>query len=168
MKKTIFSLAILLAASTGFSAIAQNATPAPSKETKANKAEKRNFPNPFEGLNLTEQQKTQLQALAPAKPTQEQKEQMKAKKQEAAKAKMEKRAQAKRDYLAKVKAILTPEQYTQFLENNFVNQSMKAARKDGRHGSKGKFDKKRNNKGLTDKKGKAPRNGRPANSTAKA
>ena len=33
--------------------------------------------------------------------------------------------QNRRDYLAKVKNILTPEQYVQFLENNYVDQALK-------------------------------------------
>ena len=33
-------------------------------------------------------------------------------------------AERKRDYLAKVKSILTPDQYVQFLENSYVDQPM--------------------------------------------
>lgn len=63
--------------------------------------------NAFEGLNLTEQQKTQLAEL-----------------RKEHKARGESRQQAKADYrkdrLAKIKSILTPEQYLQFLENSYL------------------------------------------------
>ncbi len=50
--------------------------------------------------------------------------------------------QYRKDYLAKVKAILTPEQYVQFLENSYVNQVSK-----DRAGKKGKKNKVHLHKG---------------------
>lgn len=157
MKKTILSLAILLASSASISAFAQ--APAQKAQTdktemKARKGgERKQAPNPFEGLNLTEQQKTQLEALKPTKEQREQlkaqdkakKEQMKAQAEAQKKERAEARKQARRDYLAKVKAILTPEQYLQFLENNFVDKAdmrkashkgTKVVRKNGKKGFK--------------------------------
>lgn len=65
--------------------------------------------NPFEGLNLTADQQAKLQQACPAtqRPGREERRQA--------------RTNERKEYLAKVKTILTPEQYTQFLENNFVN-----------------------------------------------
>lgn len=174
MKKSILSLAVLLASSVGFSAIAQNPCQ-PSKactenNCKAKPCDKKDAPSycPFEGLNLTDKQKSELQSIAPAKPTKEQKAQAKAEKQAKKKAKAECRQQARRDYLAKVKGILTPEQYLQFLENNYVNN---IDRQGPRHG---KFDKKdrahrgdkaKGMKGRKDRRAKGAM-GKPANAQA--
>lgn len=156
MKKTILSVAILLASTLGMTAMAQ--TPETTQQTKTECVKGRsgkqmNRPNPFEGLNLTEQQKSELQALRqemkngqkPGKGTCEKAkagkcEKAKAGKCEKAKADNQaKRAerrqamtQARRDYLAKVKNILTPEQYVQFLENNYVDQAFKGGNHRGK------------------------------------
>lgn len=71
---------------------------------------------PFEGLNLTDAQKTQLQELKKSCA-----EQQKADKQQKKEAKKEARQECKKEMLGKIKAILTPEQYVQFLENSFIN-----------------------------------------------
>lgn len=150
MKKSILSLAIVIASSVAFSAVAQNQDQAAPQNKEAKKADKQNHakaPNIFEGLNLTEKQKAQLKELAPQKPTKEQREQMKAKKMEAskekktqkmeaAKKKIAERLQSRREYLAKIKSILTPEQYIQFLENNYVNGSKLQAKKSDRKSGK--------------------------------
>ena len=92
--------------------------------------------NPFEGLNLTADQQTKLDALkkecqearkAKAEARKSQAQQRKDANKEAAKT-------ARTEELAKIKAILTPEQYVQFLENNFVNarHGKKAAKDNGR------------------------------------
>lgn len=91
----------------------------------------------FEGLNLTDAQKEQLKTIK-----EEQKAQRQAKK-EAAKAQRDaskaNRQEARKAYLEKVKAVLTPEQYVQYLENQAV-RSHKGQMKAGRHGMK-RFDK---------------------------
>lgn len=81
-------------------------------------------PSPFDGLNLTAEQQSKIDALkAQCKEQQRQcKEQSKADKQEARSQKAEKKANARAEMLGKVKEILTPEQYVQFLENAFVQQ----------------------------------------------
>lgn len=105
----------------------------------------------FEGLNLTDAQKTKLEALrkeCKAKKeagmkkgnkqkdkkdqlTAEQKQQLKAEKKA-------KKMEAKQNFLNGVKSILTPEQYTQFLENNFKmadnGHHAKGMKKVGKHG----------------------------------
>lgn len=117
MKKTIISLSVMFAGLFSGIAIAQNpatacpAQPCVQTEQKCAIADStctRTRPNPFEGLNLTTQQQEQLKALGPCN-----------------KGKSgDKRGvcrQSRKDYLNKVKGILTPEQYVQFLENSFVN-----------------------------------------------
>lgn len=147
MKKTFLSIAVLLASIAGVSASAQtpaDATAAAAAKTECNKGRAaKGAPayNPFAGLNLTEQQQSQLQTLktqmkdAKAKDAKT-KEAAKAEKQAQKKQKMEARVQARRDYLAKVKNILTPEQYVQFLENSYVDQGLKQP--GGRHGNMAK------------------------------
>ena len=121
MKKTLLSVAIILASTLGITATAQSPanTQTCDNPRTLGKANKAAHPNPFEGLNLTEQQKTELQSIAPKKDCCKDK----AEKKDKAQAKAEKQAkraenrqkmiQNRRDYLAKVKNILTPEQYVQ-------------------------------------------------------
>lgn len=165
MKKIILSIAIFSAATLSSFAANDHKTSSDNKactectkndgECKKGKHGKdgkgRHKMKAFEGINLTDAQKTQLEALRAefkAKKdsmkqkgekkgnkenlTDEQKKQMKAEK-------MAKRQQAKRDFLDKVKGILTPEQYTQFLDNTQKMEANKekGIKKDGKH-SKGK------------------------------
>lgn len=77
------------------------------------------FRTAFEGLDLTADQQTKLQALRQEhrdKMAKDRSERKKDRKEQA-----DKQVQSRRDYLAGVKAILTPEQYLQFLENSYVN-----------------------------------------------
>lgn len=169
MKKTIFSMALASMLCLGAtSAFAQNATD--SKDTakkecckkEGKKCDKndgkkcdkkqgkcdRKCTNPFEGLNLTEAQTTALQAIpTPRQVMKAAKEQNK----ETAKADTTKQSREERmafarnvvtDYLSKVKAVLTPEQYTQFLENSYIKSTLsrkgdhKNSRMDGRKNGK--------------------------------
>lgn len=146
MKKTFLSIAVLLASIAGVSVSAQTTADATAAKTKTEctkgcAAKGAPAYNPFAGLNLTEQRQSQLQALktqmkdAKAKEAKT-REAAKAERQAQKKQKMEARVQARRDYLAKVKNILTPEQYVQFLENSYVDQGMKQP--GGRHGNMAK------------------------------
>lgn len=100
----------------------------------------------FEGLNLTDTQKSQIKELRTKKQAD------RAAKREAKQAKKaEKRAAREADrkaYLAELKGILTPEQYVQYLENSFT---------------KGKIAKqaKRPGKGGKDMRKGGPRKGQP-------
>lgn len=75
--------------------------------------------NPFAGLNLTEQQQAKLDALKQEK--QAAKEAAKKDKADRKQADRAKAQQSRADDLAKIKAILTPEQYVTFLENNYLS-----------------------------------------------
>ena len=141
MKKIILSIAVVLASMTGFSAIAQppddNATQPTTESTK--RPPKTNTPryNPFAGLNLSETQQSELQALRPSKEAKKQNKDKKddvknmttAEKQALRKQRAENRIQNRRDYLDKVKNILTPNQYMQFLENSYVEQGVNGKNK---------------------------------------
>ena len=174
MKKTILSLAVLFVSMAGFSAAANTkadtATKATTETQKATDKKKAPRHNPFEGLGLTEKQQNDLQALHASRNgeakkdgktadkqnkkqlTQEEKqarqqqraEQRKAR-QEQRQARMEQRKQNRQDYLAKVKAILTPEQYVKFLENNYTERGIMKGKGHGNF-AKGK-DGKRHGKG---------------------
>lgn len=100
---------------------------------------------PFAGLNLTADQQTKLQALNADRQKKAKDARANAQKQRS-EAK-DARKNARKEYLAQVKSILTPEQYVQFLENNYTQggrfdrgakvrqgkfDGKKAARKDGR------------------------------------
>ncbi|MCH5345638.1 MAG: hypothetical protein J1E63_00930 [Muribaculaceae bacterium] len=132
MKKKIFSIALAAMAFVALPTLADNAPKAIDKNATAQcctpdggtKKVAQGI-NPFEGLNLTDAQKAQLKQLQEtrkaertAKATQD-KEARKAKK-EAAKAD---RKAARKAYLEQIKAILTPEQYVQYLENIATEKS---------------------------------------------
>ncbi len=78
--------------------------------------------NAFEGLNLSDQQKSQLQALG----------------QDCKLQRDKKQCDGRKERLAKIKTILTPEQYTQFLENNFVQGGNRHSKDMKRHHGKAK------------------------------
>ena len=181
MKKKILTLSLAAIALMGFNAKAQDtaACPenmchqapchqAPCHQAPCPDAPKGNFgpcdPACFEGITLTDAQKSEFKALND-KVRAERKDRMKAHRAQKQRvdslARLERRA-AKKSYLDGVKSILTPEQYTTFLENSYLNGGAKGKRgpafKKGRHhgghpgfGPEGcpfgkKFDKKADNK----------------------
>ena len=114
MKKTILSIAIIIGSLIGSSAICAQTpaeTPAAKETTAARPAPKAY--KPFEGLNLSEKQMSDLKALSDA-----QREQLKQSNGPRDAAKLQ---QDRKDNLYKIKEILTPEQYIQFLENCYLN-----------------------------------------------
>lgn len=149
MKKIFLSLALIFGASGIFAASAatqsensasQEVQENVQKEGKGKKHDKHmsprggnpmRFNSPFEGIDLTQEQKDQLaelqKSLAPEKIEKgngEGKDSLS--KDEKRKLRME--LQAKRDenrkaYLEGVKKILNPEQYIVFLENSYLNQN---------------------------------------------
>lgn len=148
MKKKIFSTALILSALIGFNASAQNNAPeAPKCDKKEQcKGDRPDAPraprfNPFEGITLTAEQQSQIDALCPQREARpEAKECKNDCKADSAKCckdakccKKDKKAggrdgvkgkrgnrpdkNMKAEYIKKVKEILTPEQYVVFLEN---------------------------------------------------
>ena len=144
MKKKLLGLAIALFAAGTISSFAANTNDKKCDKQDCPKQQQcdkkdgeckkdRQCPNPFEGLNLTADQQAKLKELKGAGCCKERKD---------GKANKDNRVaprQAKRDFLAKVKGILTPEQYVTFLENNFANARPhmdKAHRHGSKHGDK--------------------------------
>lgn len=141
MKKKIFAIAMMALATAGTTSVF--AARPDTKNANCTQAQCQNTPcttkatcgpdscnapcfRAFEGLNLTADQQTKLQALrqqGKVKADQKKADQKKAR--EEAKTK---RDQSRRDYLASVKAILTPEQYVQFLENSYVNAPLRGTK----------------------------------------
>lgn len=119
---------------------------------------------PFEGLNLSDAQKEQLKQLQESRRADfaKQKAAKKEAKQAAKSQKMADRKQARRDHLAKIKAILTPEQYVTFLENNFVDggRHHKGMAGKGRKAGKGQMPGK-DRKGQPGHMGQRPQGPRP-------
>lgn len=122
MKKFFVALAVV-AMTTAFTANAANDEKAcTKKDAKCERVdckEQKQKQCPlaeFKDLNLTDAQKEQLTAL---------KAEQKAARTEAKKdkkaAKAEMRREGRQQYLAKVKSILTPEQYTKYMENQLVD-----------------------------------------------
>lgn len=79
--------------------------------------------SPFEGLNLTPEQQAKIDDLR--KTCTEQRQQARADRKKADADRRQTRENGRRDMLAKIKEILTPEQYVTLLENNFVNAGNK-------------------------------------------
>lgn len=104
----------------------------------------------FEGLNLTEQQQASLQQIPTPGET------LKAAREQNTDQQMNGETHALfvksvfTDYLDKVKGVLSAEQYTQFLENFYVNSSIK--KMDKFHGDKKKGNHKGDKKMKGDKK----------------
>lgn len=169
MKKKVLGLAFVAMSLFAFTSMAQ--TPAQSDQTcKVNKEnvkcknnEKRagdKKVNPFEGINLSESQKSQLQQLdSKRKADREQKAQArKENKQRNDSSRMTARRADKKSYLEEVKAIIGPEQYVVFLENMYVNGG-------GRQGGKAFMKQDKNRKGnlAANRHGKSRGNNKSSN-----
>lgn len=133
MKKTILSLAILLASSTAI--FAQKPAECKSDSTCTPTCEL--F---FEGITLTPEQQTQVKSIndARAATAKAKKAEAKAKKDAAKTDRKDVRKAERKDYLNSMKSVLTPDQYVVFLENVYVNAPAGNGRpdmnKDGRRG----------------------------------
>ncbi len=169
MKKKVLGLALMAMTLVGFNGMAQNqaqscnsqSCKAQTECTKGSKGMKkaaREAKNPYEGLNLTDAQKSKLAELD-SKRMADRKAKMEARKadangqkadkknmtdaekQAAKKAMMEARKADKIEYLQEVKEIIGPDQYVVFLENFYVNgggqQGGKAIKQGQRDGKKG-------------------------------
>ena len=136
MKKILIAT-LILAAGIGSSfaqqpANCKSACPDNKECTKATSAREPKccIANPFEGLNLTQEQQTKIHDLKAECKTRCDKAKADKKEQRAERASQQRTNRA--DMLAKLKGILTPEQYVKFLENNFVNQRDNMPRKGDR------------------------------------
>lgn len=180
MKKTVIGMALMAMALVGFNGMAQNTTQSQKaqvensaccqkgcKDKKDGKMQGREKKNPYEGLTLSDAQKTKLaeldakqqakrQANMEARKAQkdankaDKKNMTDAEKQAAKKAKMDSRRAEKMEYLQEVKAIVGPEQYVVFLENMYVNGGQQGggkAIKQGQKGQKGDRQGMAHNKG---------------------
>lgn len=156
MKKTLVSIALVLASVMGTANVfAQTTATTPAnKEQKMQKGERskdKKAYNPFEGINLTEKQQNELKALKDSRKAE--KAQAKADAQKEKKDMKAKRQNDRKEYLAKIKGILTPEQYVQFLENSFLSKTKANMAPRGQKGGKdGKFAQRDGKKGQRDGK----------------
>lgn len=144
MKKKILGIAAAIMALVAINASAQtsdtntanNCTNGQAKCKKAEKCDnqKGKCVNSFDGLNLTDAQKQSLKDIkkpsckkdssctkANKECTKANKECTKADKKEMKAERAQRMKTARKEYLSQIQQILTPEQYQQFLENNFVN-----------------------------------------------
>lgn len=182
MKKQIITLAFAAAGLLSMNAFAQTPSNKDGKARCANRTvcEKntqctnptdckgqRPACNPFEGLNLTDAQKTKLQEIpCPRKVAQEMR---KAAKSENVKANKEAAKTMRKDvranYLRQVKEVLSADQYVTFLENYFVNTPAAGKHHKDVKGNRGgkKFDKAQCQGRGHDKNGKQNRQNKQNN-----
>lgn len=114
MKKKILSFALLAAMSaTAFAQTPIQACASPQRACETEVCIEGVSFDPFSTLNLTEQQRTQLDALKQQRPSKEDI-------QKARQEKKDMRQAERKNYLNQVKAILTPEQYVEFLEVSYL------------------------------------------------
>ncbi len=94
-----------------------------TRSGKVKSDKKQNRKNPYEGLTLTETQKTQLQQLDSRRKMErrEKSNMAKAEKQRRDSSARAERRAAKKQYLEEVKAIIGPDQYVVYLENQVLN-----------------------------------------------
>lgn len=157
MKKKAFAIALACVSMTGLVSFAQNpaangtcSAPQCNETTCAPADCGSRRQCAFEGLDLTDAQKSQLKALKEknAKTCEVKAKAAKADRQRNDSVRMAERKAAKRQYLQDVKAIVGPDQYVLFLENLVVNgdgprhgKDMKDAKYARKHGGKAHGDK---------------------------
>lgn len=147
MKKKIFGIALVAMSLISFPSMAQTSASTAGKKDgtcqkacrdgkqKCGKERDGSMCNPFEGLSLSADQQTKLKALQEKRMAErkEKSDKAKASAQVGRQDRMAKRQECRKQFLAEVKSILTPEQYVQFLENNFQSKGCKAGKGHG-HG----------------------------------
>ncbi len=133
MKKSLFA-AILMCAFSIVASSAQTPGNCPATDTDGTCCHNnrqnagRCCPALFEGIELTAEQQTALQALRT-----ECAEHCNAQAQ-TREDRANRRTEYRRTHLNKIKGILTPEQYTVFLENSFINSNCNRNARHNRHG----------------------------------
>ena len=130
MKKKILGFALIAMTITAFNGMAQkadnNTTTAKQECVKAKNADRQECCRqlcPFDGMNLTDTQKAQIQQLNSKQKAarRQQAQSRKEKKQEMNNDRFAERQAAKKAYLDELKAIIGPDNYVVFLENFYVN-----------------------------------------------
>ncbi len=153
MNKKIFGIALVAMSLISFSSMAQTSTSTTGKKDgtcqrvckdgkqKCGKERNGSMSNPFEGLSLSADQQKKLKSLQEKRMAErkEKSEKAKASAQADRQDRMAKRKESRKQFLVEVKSILTPEQYVQFLENNFQSRGCKAGKG---HGHGGRIAKK--------------------------
>ena len=172
MKKKILSIALVLAGLMGTSAMAQSPATTQQQQQTCQQQTCTATPkaNPFEGLNLSEKQQAELKALREGCKAEREKiaAQEKAEKKEM----REQRKKDTKEYLGKIKDILTPEQYVQFLENAYLNHGNRpfSAQRGGkqamRQGKQGKNGKQAMRQGKQGQRGQRANASQPAQNAA--
>lgn len=152
MKKKLIVAAIAAFATAGFYASAQQPNPGTCcTENQCKEQGDCKRPCPFDGLDLNDAQRAQLKELQKqcAEQTKANKEKDKTARREAAK-------QRRAEKLAKIKEILTPEQYIKFLENQYINvhNNVKGDFRKGRQAFNKERDKMRSDRKVLDKSAK--------------
>lgn len=133
MKRRILSIAFVAISTILFTSVANDKKGVPQdchkqECCKGHKMGKENHGkcpkfNPFEGIELSDVQKEQLKSMADeCRADKHQKAQAKKEKLEA---KKKERKEMHKKHLEKMKQILTPEQYVQYLENIILNHAPK-------------------------------------------
>ena len=165
MKKKLLSLAVAAVAFTSM-AFAQNANTTDGPKTENTNGQKALCPafNPFEGISLSADQQTKIDALKAER--KQKSETARAERQKKNEERLNARREARRAELNRIKSILTPEQYVQYLENitiagNGHYKAGNAHRSRGKH--TGKMARNDNRKG--DKKAKRGNRGNGASAT---
>lgn len=164
MKKKILSVALLATSLFATNSFAQapadnNSNTTSIENIRGKKMDKKGGKkNPYEGLNLTDAQKAQLQQLDEKRNAQRKQnaEAQKMEKQRNDSVQMAARKTAKKEYLEEVKAIIGPDQYVVFLENFYINGGNQGGKsmKQGPRDSKKDFAHNKDMKGRKDKGGK--------------
>lgn len=149
MKKKIIAATLFAISLISFPSLAQQPEQAATKctEQTCSRSEKSTPQkcNPFEGLNLTEQQQASIKGLQKQRAEQAKNEKEKARKDKAQhdSTARENRRQSRMAYLQQLKDILTPEQYVSFLENSYASNSCRDKARKGHKGSHEKQGDKR-------------------------
>lgn len=142
MRKKILLIALIAAGAFSVSTVAQQSKGSnncPEKECTATKdCKKSNCP--LEGLNLTDAQKAQIKVLNGQMC--DSRKELRDKKQENAKEIKTCREAVQTKYNEGLKKILTPDQYTQYLEKQLQNRDSRKGDRYRNKGHKGKMDRR--------------------------
>lgn len=182
MKKKILNIALIAMSLVSFNCIAQtvsndnNVRIERVKERRLDRQDRPSKRNPYEGLTLTDAQKTQLQQLDNRRreARRQQIENRQQGQQEDRASLRAARQASNKEYLEEVKAIVGPDQYVVFLENMYINggnQSNDKAVRQGQRSDKHGFAHSRDGKNRKDNRksgNKEQRDNRQQNAAARS